>query len=172
MGSGIARGVWAACFAITAGCSYDWTPGPPADAGPGDGAVDASPGMDGASDAPLSNESGGDSSAPVDGSMPEASADVAPPDCATLAAPLRGDRASALQCSPGVSACTVEITDECGCKAVVGDGASTAAANYQAAVMAYATAGCAKPSWCATCATPMTGLCIVSDAGNPYACAQ
>jgi hypothetical protein len=157
-----------AYVAVVCGCSYDWTyaaggsPDAADSASPADGQADA-PGDSGATDAPpdSANDSAASDSTP-------------PPDCAALEAQVRQDRAIAIKCVSGTTACTTTVQDECGCAVVVGDGAAVATQNYVSAVQQLKTSCHNVVIGCQACGPkPTLGLCVLSDGGgSQLACYQ
>jgi len=137
-------------------CSYDWTVAPLAGDASTDGAASDAGMHDGAADAVV-----------------DAAVDVAvdaPSNCDALLANIASVRGAAKTCTlPDPQACTAQVTDECGCKQIIGG--TSAATQYKNALAAYAAAQCPKPQTCAACgAQPMPGLCVAVDGG--LACSQ
>jgi hypothetical protein len=162
-----------AYVAVVTGCSYDWTypAGGSADAG-----ADSPSPYDGQADAP-GDSSGPDASSEAASDSPpndSPASDSTPANCTALEAQVRQDRAAAIQCVSGPSACMTTVLDECGCEVVVGDGASVATQTYGSAVQQLKTNCPSVVIACQACGPkPQTGLCVLSDGGgSTLACYQ
>ncbi len=91
-------------------------------------------------------------------------------DCAALAKAVATARVAAQACSyAGAQVqgeCAAKVTDECGCRAFVKDGASSEAKAFTDALQAFEAAGC--PPTCASCSALQTGTCL--QAGSVIHC--
>ena len=158
---------WTLALFALAGC-YDWNVGPDA------GATDAKRTKDAGVDVE-SHDSGHDVG--VDARMADAHKADAPPHtdagnpCPSLLATLGSSRRTSQTCTQGATPldCQLSVVDPCGCKVCVRNAMAQSA--FQAAVTAYANAGCEPVCEGETCSLAL-GTCLISEAdgGEVTAC--